>query len=58
MGYQYHGMWFDREHTLGRITGWVWEQKIFKPRWMRPVARRLIDLLRGVIGSSYFKNFR
>ncbi|MBL8531314.1 MAG: SPASM domain-containing protein, partial [Hyphomonadaceae bacterium] len=58
MGYQYHGMWFHREHTIGRVNGWLWSLGVFKPSYMKWLGRRVIDWARPTVSWLFFRNFK
>lgn len=58
MGYQYHGMWFNRDHTLGRVAGWVWQNKLMRHPMMNRVTRIVVDVLTRVTNRIAFRRFK
>jgi hypothetical protein len=58
MGYSYQGMWFDKNHTLAKIEGWVWEQKVFQLPILRRLPRYFLPLMLKVIDYLAFGRFR
>lgn len=58
MGYQYHGMWFNREHTLGRVAGWVWQNRLMRHPAMNRVTRLVVDVLARVVNRLAFHRFK
>jgi hypothetical protein len=51
-------MWFDKNHTLAKIEGWVWEQKVFQLPILRRLPRYFLPLMLKVIDYLAFGRFR
>ncbi|HEX8903124.1 radical SAM/SPASM domain-containing protein [Vitreimonas sp.] len=58
MGYQYHGTWYHKEHTLGQIAMWLRQQPVFRPKFMHQPQRLVSSLLRHSVSALFFRNFR
>lgn len=58
MGYSYQGLWMERGHTLAKIEGWVWQQRIFQLPILRRIPRYFLPTLLKVIDKLAFDNFK
>jgi hypothetical protein len=58
MGHAYQGMWFDRDHTMATIEGWLWARPIFRAPILRYALRLLIPSVLFVVDRLWFGRFR